>query len=254
MPGVGLRQRGMIPRRPLHPDPSHPLAAGLIFCQFSGNEQGRAEQARTSWGQGVYGRASATTTNTGTGASGAFGVPLRRKWPSAGMMDWTMHSVVDRVTAVSQYAVVFEVPHNPTSGSWTSPYHAFAFGHGSTAIASVSGNDGTNLETLTIAGANYVATDGLPHSYTCSWGASGAIWWRDGVQWGTSATTPNGAALTPMVVSGAGEVVFGGRSVSTNGEGYTGVGTVQALWERRLSQLEIQMAHDDIFSLFRDGR
>lgn len=247
MPGVGLRQRGMIPRRPLHPDPSHPLAAGLIFCQFSGNEQGRG--VSVSWGQGTYGRASATTGN-----SGGFGVPLRCKWPSAGLHDWTMFTVV-RATADSAYAALFEIPHNPTSTLWQSPYHAFLISRDSADRGPTQGtNDGASYEVIGHAGTDYFLVDGAPHSYAASWGTQGGVWWRDGVKWGTNSATPNGSSAQAMVVSGAGEIVFGGRSVSAPGEGYTGEGDVQALWGRRLSQLEIQMAHNDIFSLFRDGR
>ena len=249
MPGVGLRQRGMVPRRPVHPDPTHPLAAGLVFCLFSGNEQGRTGGSNVGWGMSAWGRSTATSDS-----ASAFAVPIKRRWSS--MSDWTMHAVV-RVTAVDLgWASLFEVPHNPTSGSWSSPFHAFLISQSSAnPYPGVATNNGASTYLgLQLGSGNYVLKDGLPHSYTASWGTLGAVWWRDGARFATSASTPAGSsALNPAVASGP-EVVFGGRSAGTPGEGYRGDGVAQALWSRPLSDTEVAMAHADLMEMFRDGR
>lgn len=246
MAGVGLRQRGVIPRRPLQPDPTHPLAAGLVFCQFSGNEQGRAGGSGMSWGQSPYGRASTTSDSTS-----AYAVVLRRKWEA--MSDWTLHCLV-RITSIDTgWGSPFEIPYAPQSGSWSPPYHAFLLSQNSGSPYPGTGvnNGAGTYVSLNLGSGSYMLKDGAWHSYTVAWGGRGAVWWRDGVQFATDATT---AGVTNPTVSGTPELVFGGRSASITGEGYAGAGVCSAMWGRRLSDVEVSMAHADLFEMFRDGR
>lgn len=246
MSGVGIRQRGVIPNRPMEPDRTHPLTEGLVFFQFAGNDRGRVGGTGVQHGSTAYGKGITTTDG-----NSAWAVPVRNRWGS--MHNWTMFTIA-RVVTGALYSALFECPNSPQSGAWSSPYHAFSHARDTSTSNTQVGTNVGGTFTFSAAGTSMFVEDDLVHSYAASWGTQQSVFYRDGVQFATGGTTPNGTSPTDPATVGTPEVVFNGRSASATGEGFVGDGICQALWARRLSAKEISDLHIDPFEMFRDGR
>lgn len=241
-PAIGARPRWKPDGRPLQVDPTHPLALGLWFHRTADYPGRGAGGSSLTWAASPHGRAIQSANST----SCAYGVPIPRI--GSAIADFTLHGV-RAATAFDQYSSLVGLPYNPTSGSWVDPYVMAFLGTSGSNVASLGLADSGVHRYLNLSNTGFWLTDGLWHSYTGAWGVNGAITWRDGVQWETSASTPNGSTLILPTSSGAPELVFCGRSVSTVGEGWTGRQPIAIGWTRRLSAAEVAMVHDDPFCM-----
>jgi hypothetical protein len=241
MPGIALGRRRWNHTAIRGLRPGHPLAQNLLCWYNSAETQGRVGGTGIEWNYTPYGR-SIGSTNTTSAYANTFTRQLGT------LENYTFFSV-QRWTSAADYAGAPGLPYAPQSSTWGIPFWALVtVKEAALQDAHFATNVSGTRTTTTISANAFWQVDSKWHSYATSWGNKGGITYLDGVEDGTTATTP-ATSWTPTF-SGTPELVWHGRSASTTGEGAVGTTAFLGLWKRRLDAKEVAMLHDDPFQMF----